>query len=206
MKLYYSTGSCSMSCVIGAFEAGVQCELIEVSWKDNKNVSELERLNPLGVAPVLILDDGQVLTQNAAILEYFSDRAQSRAFLPAPGTPERAQAMSWLSFVASDFHKSFVPLFVLEDMVKDPSARGQVAEFARGKIGEYLAHIERSLQGKKFLTGENFTVGDAYLFVTLHWCQWVDVSLSRYPSIEGYLKRLAERPSVKKAVALEGNE
>lgn len=198
MKLYYSEGSCSMSCHIAAEEAGINYETVEVSFQKNTNVDQLEKINPLGVVPALVTDNGQVLTQNAAILEFIADQKPASKLLPAAGTLERAQAMSWLSFVASDFHKAFSPLFTAQMMSSTPQGQDEIRKFQKGMIDNYLQHLDRNLAGKSFLTGSQFTVADAYLFTVLGWCKWLEVDFGKYPNVKAFTRHCLERPAVRR--------
>lgn len=202
MKLYYSTGSCSMSCHIALEEAGAPYTGIEVSWDKNLNVAELEKLNPLGVVPLLANDQGKTLTQNVAILEFIADSKPDSRLLPKAGTWERAEAMSWLSFVAADFHKAFVPLFALSYMSKSPEAQKEIRQYAVNSVQGYLKHIDENLVGKAYLTGNDFTVADAYLFTVLGWCKWLEINAFAHPNIKSYAQRVLARPAVKKVVDL----
>jgi len=205
MKLYFATGTCSMSCVMEIKELGIACELVEVSWKRNENVEELMSLNPLGTTPVLVSDEGKVLTQNIAVLEYLADKYSKGQHLPAVGTWERVQTMSWLSFVASDFHKAFGPAFRSEEMAHLEVSQKQIEQFAKNNISDYVAHVNCSLRDRNYITGSQFTVADCYLFTILRWCEWVDIGFSEYHAIESYMKRMNERPAIKKTLELEGD-
>lgn len=118
MKLYYSAGSCSTSCHISLEESGFPYEAVPVDWSDAAQAAEVERLNPLGTLPILT-DKNLTLNQNIGIHTYVADQVPQKQLLPPVGTPERAEAMSWLSFIASDLHKSFSPLFALVSVSPD---------------------------------------------------------------------------------------
>ena len=203
MKLYYSTGSCSMACVIAAEELGLKIEMIEVSWNRNLKVAELESVNPLGVAPALVLDSGEVLTQNAAILEYFAESKADSKLLPKAGTLERLRVISWLSFVAADLHKAFVPAFLAESLTESEETQRQITSYSQKTVKGYLEHIENALKTSKFVAGNQFSVADCYLYVVLNWCEAIEVSFETYPLIKNYLSRVEDRPGVQRAMALE---
>lgn len=200
MKLFYSTGACSTSCHIAIEEAGLAYTPVEVSWDRNENVAELEALNPLGVAPILVMDDGRVLTQNAAILEYIADKAPEKGLLAAQGTWERVQTISWLSFVASDFHKAFAPLFSASAMATATESQDQIKAFAKTKVVEYLNHLEDKLTGRDYITGQQFTIADTYLFVVLGWCKWMEIDTKSFQNVSSYIKRVYARPAVQKVL------
>lgn len=191
-----------MSCVIAIEELGIKCELIEVSWSKNQNVAELERLNPLGTVPTLVMDDGKILTQNTAVLEYLAEVvAKDAKFLPRAGTYERLNVLQWLAFVAADFHKAFTVSFRAEDMATEKVAQSQIEQFAKGNIQAYLKHLDGSLDDKSFITGHDFTVADCYLTVILGWCDWLEISLSNFPNVTRYLESATQRPGVKRALS-----
>lgn len=202
MKLYYSGGTSSMSCVIAVEELGIKCELIEVSWSKNQNVAELEKINPLGTVPTLVMDDGRTLTQNTAVLEYLAEVvAKDSNFLPKVGTYERLNVLRWLAFVAADFHKAFTVSFRAEDMASEKAAQGQIEQFAKGNIQAYLKHLDASLDGQSFIAGSNFTVADCYLTVILGWCEWLEIGLGDFPNVAKYLSSATQRPGVKRALS-----
>jgi glutathione S-transferase len=204
MKLYYSAGSCSASCHIALEEAGMSYTPVEVSWDKNQNVSELQKLNPLGVAPVAVLDDGKVLTQNIAILEMIADKMPGSHLLAEKGTWERANTLSWLSFVASDLHKAFGPLFRLDSVAKTDSSREDIRTFALNDINGYLAHVDKNLEGKDYITGKTFTVADCYLFVVTSWCKFLKIPTDSYKNLTQYMTRVYQRPAVQRVLKAEG--
>ena len=205
MKLFYSAGACSMACEIGLEEMGIQHEAVLIDWENNNaHLAELNRLNPLGAAPVVVTEDGKTLTQNMAVLEYFADKHAQTKMLPAPGTFERAHVMQWLSFAASDFHKSFVPLFAGEGISQNPTTLEEVRAWGVKGVQENLAYLDKALAGKDFITGANFTVADCYLFVVAGWTKWVNVPMDAYPNLTAYLSRVYQRPSVQRTLKKAG--
>ncbi len=201
MKLFYSSGTSSMSCVIAVEELGIQCELIEVSWSKNKNVAELEAVNSLGTVPTLVMSDGKTLTQNTAVLEYLAEVvANDSNFLPKVGSFERLNVIRWLAFVAADFHKAFTVSFRAEDMATDKTSQGQIEEFAKNNILAYLKHIDFSLKDHEYITGTHFTIADCYLTVVLGWCEWLEISISDFPNVKTYFDKVTHRPGVKRAL------
>ena len=206
MKLYYSAGSCSTSCHVVLEESGLPYEALCVDWDHptESHAKEALKLNPLGTLPVLVTDEGKVLSQNVAIQTYVADRAPDRRLLPSVGTVERAEAMNWLSFVAADLHKSFSPLFAVDSMTKDKAAQSEVRKWAHHGVNEYLNYLNQNLEGKDYLMGKNFTVADAYCFVVVGWSKWLEVSLEPYQNVQAYLARVSQRPAVKKVLKDEG--
>jgi glutathione S-transferase len=206
MKLYYSSGSCSASCHITLEESGLRYEAVGIDWDNpsDPNVKEVLRLNPLGTVPVMVTDKGKSLDQNIAIHTYVADQVPERKLLPAVGSLERAEAMNWLSFVASDLHKSFSPLFGIKTMSKDEQVQTTVRSWAVQNVNGYLAYLDQKLSGKTFLTGSNFTPADAYCFIVLNWTKWVSISLDPYKNIQAYQARIYQRPAVQKVLKEEG--
>lgn len=203
MKLFYATETCSMTCVNAIKELGIPCSLIEVSFKQNQNVDELNRLNPLGLTPTLVTDSGRVLTQNVAILEYLADQKPESGLLAPVGTIERAETVAWMSFVAAELQKAFIPAFRAESMAENPEAQKQIENFARSSVQSYLEYVDQSLKGKSFIHASGFTIADCYLFVILGWSEWIDIDLKQYKEITAYRKRVSDRPAIQQALALE---
>jgi glutathione S-transferase len=197
MKLYGAPGACSMSCHIALEESKIPFEASIAKFEERQGWQEIERLNPQGAVPVLVLDDGKVLTQNIAILTYVAERAPAAKLLPEPGTLERAQAYQWLSWVASDLHKAFGLLF--NDATPEEAKKQGMAS-----ILDMLSQAERHLEGKEFLVGGRFGVADAYFFTVYGWSKWMDVPTDGYKNLNAYAGRILERPAVRAAMKREG--
>lgn len=205
MKLFYSAGSCSTSCHIGLEESGLPHEAIEVDWDENKNVAELESLNPLGVVPVLVSNEGRTLTQNEAILQHVADLSPKSGLLAPAGTWERAETLAWLSFVAADLHKAYSPLFGLDRVYKNDTTKAEVRAYVTDNVQKHLAHVNAHLGGgRDFLMGRQFTVADCYLFVVASWSKWLGVDMSAHSNLNAYLARVAARPAVQRVLKAEG--
>jgi glutathione S-transferase len=203
MKLYFSTATCSTACHIAMEELGLDFIPMEVSWKRDLNVTELNKLNPLGSVPVLISEQEKTLTQNTAILEYLADQKPSAHLLAEQGTWERSETISWLAFVASDLQKAFSPFFQTEKMTKSESAQKEIKDFTTERIQVLLTYIEQKLAGKDYIMGKQFTVADAYLFTVLGWTKWVKISTLEYKNITSYMKRVFDRPAVQRVLKKE---
>ena len=199
MKLYYAPGACSLSPHIALREAGLDFTLEKVDLKSKKTASGADFLavNAKGYVPALQLDNGQVLTEGPAIVQYVADQKPQSGLAPAAGTIERYRLAEWLNFITSELHKSFSPLFNAE-------AAPAWKDAARANIAKRLDLIERHLDGKQFLLGDRFTVADGYLFTVLNWSGWTKFDLSKWPRVQAYLARIAERPKVREALAAEG--
>jgi glutathione S-transferase len=198
VKLYYMAGACSLACNIALREAGLKFELVKVDRKTRRASDGLDynEVNSKSYVPALTLDDGQVLTENIALLQYIADRTPTAKLAPAAGTLERYRLEEWLSFVTSELHKSYTPLFRQD-------APDAVKEWSRKNLIGRLDWLERSWGSKSYLTGEQFTIADAYLFVVLGWGAYVDVDVARWPQLQRFHERVGARPSVIEALRSE---
>jgi glutathione S-transferase len=198
MKLYYSPGACSLSPHIALCEAGLPVELVRVDLATKKTADggDFLAVNPDGYVPVLQLDDGSLLSEGPAIVQYIADRAPEKQLAPANGTLARYRLQSRLNFISTELHKSFSPLF-------NPAAGADWKEAARKTIAERLDHLQGRLTGD-YLLGDQFTVADGYLFTVLGWSKYVKFDLSPWPTLGAYLGRIAARPAVQQALREEG--
>ncbi|MCC7151928.1 MAG: glutathione transferase GstA [Rubrivivax sp.] len=199
MKLYYSPGACSLSPHIALHEAGLPFQAIAAPTKTHKlpDGSDYYAINPLGYVPLLELDDGTRLTEGPAIVQYIADQVPAKKLAPPNGTIARYQLMSWLTFIGTEIHKNFGPLF-------NPATPDAYKPIAKAQIAKRLEWVESQLAGKQYLMGEDFTVADGYLFVVTNWGQYVGVDLSAYPNLLAYRARVAARPAVQAAMRAEG--
>ncbi len=199
MKLYYSPGACSLSPHIIACEAELPVELIKVDLtsKLTETAEDFKQLNPNGYVPLLILDDGNSLTEGPAIVQYLADQVPDKKLIPPAGTFERYQLQQWLNFISTEIHKSFSPLF-------NPAAPEAAKELATGLLTKRLETVAEHLSSQPYLLGEYYSVADAYLFVTLSWGQYVNIDISRWPALARYADKISGRPAVQKAMKAEG--
>jgi glutathione S-transferase len=199
MKLYYLTGACSLASDIALRDAGLKFELVKVDRKTKKAADGLDfnEVNPKGYVPALTLDNGEVLTENVTLLQYIADRNPAAKLAPTAGTIERYRLMEWLSFINSEIHKSFSPLFRAD-------APEDTKEYARKNIANRLDYLQRALGSKQFLMGEQYTVADPYLFTVLSWGQHVGIDLGRWPQLKRYVDGVGARPNVVAALKAEG--
>lgn len=199
MKLYYLTGACSLASNIALREAGLKFELVKVDRKTKKAADGLDftEVNPKGYVPALTLDNGEVLTENVVVLQYIADRNPAAKLAPAAGTLERYRLMEWLSFINSEIHKSFSPLF------RQDAPEG-AKEYARKNITARLEYLQRALGSRNFVMGEQFTVADAYLFTVLGWGGHVGIDLGQWPQLKRFHERIGARPNVLAALQSEG--
>jgi len=200
MRLYYSPGACSLSPHIVAREAGLAIELDKVDFANGRKTedgSTLFEINSKGYVPMLRLDNGEVLTEGVAIIQYLADQAPEKNLMPASGMPHY-RALEWLTFINSEIHKGYSPLFnpaITED------AKSAVVE----KLEKRYGYVEAALAGKEYALGE-FSIADAYLYTILRWTPRSGIDLGKYPNISAFMERMKARPGVAKALSEEGLE
>lgn len=197
MKLYFSPLACSLATRIALYEANAEASFVEVDGKTKKtsNGIDFATVHPLGLVPALEIEDGVVLTENAAVLQYIGERFPDARLVPDDALG-RVQLRQWLSFVATELHKAvFVPLL-------DKTASKDVKAYALAKADLRLRFVADRLAGRDYLL-DRFSVADAYLFAVPNWTLATPVDLGPYPAIRAYHKRLRERPSVDRAFGEE---
>ncbi|HZH50615.1 MAG TPA: glutathione transferase GstA [Microvirga sp.] len=199
MKLYYSPGACSLAVHIAAREAGLPLTLEKVDLANRKTETGADylALNPKGYVPALALDDGEVLTEAAALLLFVADRKPEAGLAPAHGTMERHRLHEWLVFISSEIHKGFAPLW-------NPATPDSVRQATKDKLAQRFAYLDKVLAAQSFLTGRQFTVVDAYLFTVVNWANYHAVDLKPFSHLRAFLDRVATRPKVQEALAAEG--
>ena len=199
MQLYFSPGACSLASHIALREAGLPFDLkrTDVKTKKLEDGSDYFAVNSKGAVPALRLDDGQVLTEGPAILQYIADQKPDSRLAPKSGTIERYRLLEWLNFITSEIHKGFSPLF-------NPTVDVKVKEYTTQNLEKKFDWLNAQLAGKKFLTGDNFTIADAYLFVVVNWSNFVGIDLARWPALKEFQARVAARPQVQEAMTTEG--
>ncbi len=199
MRLYTMPGACSLATHIALREAGIPFELVKVSHHTHKTSDgvDFNQVNPKGYVPALILDNGELLTENVAVLQYVADLNPSAGLAPPSGTLERFRLSEWLAYINSEIHKAFSPLFA-------PNASEDMKQCSRAALTRRLGWLAQQLGSKPYLVGERFTVADAYLFVTLTWAPMVGFDLSPWPNLPSFRERVAARPHVIEAMTAEG--
>lgn len=199
MKLYYFPSACSQASNIALREAGLKFELVNVDRHTRKAADGLDysEVNPKGYVPALTLDSGETLTENVCVLQYIADRNPAAKLAPAAGTMERYRLIEWLAFVSSEVHKNFSPLFRAD-------APEDTKQFALGNLTKRLDYLQGALGSKTFLTGEQFTIADCYLFTVLSWAHFVKLDLGKWPELKRYVDRIQARPHVQAALRAEG--
>lgn len=199
MKLYYSPGSCSMASRIVLEESGVAFQAIRVSLKDKLTADgqDYSSINPKGYVPAVQLDNGQVICENTALLPFLGELNPAAQLLPAHGTIENYRVREWTAYVNVELHKNMSPLF--RPNTPEATVQGQ-HEVLKRRFG----FINEQLGNGPYLTGANFTVADAYLFVVLSWFGSLKMNLNEYPNLKSFFVRVLARPAVQKALTDEG--
>ncbi|MBW3502443.1 glutathione transferase GstA [Janthinobacterium sp. NKUCC08_JDC] len=202
MKLYYATGTCSLSPHIVAIEAGIALELERVDIRKIPRITETgadyARINPNLYVPALALDDGAILLEGTAIVQYLADLTPASGLAPPAGTMARVQLQSWLGFIATELHKVFSPWLF------HPEYGAQAQDVARSRLAARLDYVERQLgDGRQYLLGNTFTVADAYLYTVLSWSEVAKVDLGAFPQVRALLASIGDRPAVREAIRCE---
>jgi glutathione S-transferase len=199
MKLYYSKGACSLSPHIVLHEAGLAHTAILASTKTHalEDGTDYYSINPLGYVPLLELDDGTRLTEGPAIVQYLADQVPAKNLAPANGTLARYQLQSWLTFIGTELHKSFTPLF-------RPDTPADYKPMMVEKLLSRFKYVDGQLAGKNYLMGDQFSVADAYLFTVSNWTVPTKVDISGFANLIAFRARMAARPGVQAAMKAEG--
>ncbi|MEO8154936.1 MAG: glutathione transferase GstA [Rhizobacter sp.] len=199
MKLYYSPGACSMSAHIALREAGLAFEPVLASTKTHKlqDGTDYYTINPKGYVPLLELDNGERLSEGPAIVQYIADQAPAKNLAPPNGTMARYRLQEWLTFIGTEIHKAFSPLF-------NPASTDEVKAAAKTRVTGRLGYVDQQLAGKHYLLGDQFSVADGYLFTVTNWAKPMGIDLSGLPNVSAFMARVAARPAVQEAMKAEG--
>ena len=199
MKLFLKPGSCSLASHIVLEEIGrpYDTETVDLAKKLTASGADFWAINPKGYVPALLLDDGDLLTEGPAILQYLADLAPELQLAPANGSKARYQLQSWLTFIGTEVHKNFSPFF-------NPAATPEMKDLARANLQRRLGYVNDQLAGRDFLMGDTFSVADAYLFTVVGWAKFVQLDLSAWPHLIAFQARVAARPATQRALKAEG--
>lgn len=198
MKLYYSPGACSLSPHIVLREAGLAFEPVMAPTKTHKlqDGTDYYTINPLGYVPMLELDDGTRLREGPAIVQYVADQVPNKNLAPANGTLGRYRLQEWLTFIGTEIHKTFSPLF-------NPNMPEEAKQSFREKLASRFAFVDKELANKPFVMGEHFSVADAYLYTVTRWTKPMAIDISGFPNLVAHHARVEARPAVQEALKLE---
>ncbi len=199
MKLFYKAGACSLSPHIVLREAGLDftAEKVDLALKKTESGADYLTINPKGQVPALLLDDGSLLTEGVAIVQYLADRVPDRGLIPAAGTLSRYHAIEWLNYIATELHKGFSPLF-------NPKTPDEYKTIAREKLDKQFDYMDSVLAKQHFLLGNKFSVADAYLFTVMRWAIALQFDIKKRTQLSAYFDRVAARPAVDATLNAEG--
>ncbi len=200
MKLYFSPGACSLAPHIVASEAGVPIELERVDLKSKtirKSGADFSQISATAMVPVLELDDGDILTEVAAVVLYVADQNPGSKLAPPCGSRERYHVQKWLNFIATEIHKMFTPLF-------KPDTPEAYKAIAKDNLAKAFTLLDQRLADRPYLMGAQFTAADAYLFTVVSWSRLQQIELDRWPHLKACWERIRARPKVEDAMKAEG--
>lgn len=197
MELYFAPLACSLATRIALYEAGADARYTQADThtKTLSDGSDFFAVNPMGQVPALRLDDGSILTENTAVLQYVAEKFPHARLAPLPGL-ERSRMQQWLGFIGTELHKAvFVPML-------DDHASEEVKRYSREKLPRRMETLQVHLRDREFLL-EEFSIADAYLTTILNWAQATQVDLKQWPAVYEYHQRMLKRPSIAKAAGEE---
>lgn len=199
MKLYYSPGACSLSPHIVLRESGLPFTPLMASTKTHKlaDGTDYYTINPKGYVPLLELDDGQRMAEGPAIVQYIADQVPEKKLVAPWGTMERYRQIEWLTYIGTELHKVFSPLFM-------PNMPEEAKALFRARVQSRLEWVNQQLEGRQYLMGDTFSVPDAYLFTVTNWTKFVNIDISSLSHLGAFMARMAARPAVQEALKAEG--
>ncbi|NMF87713.1 glutathione transferase GstA [Aromatoleum petrolei] len=199
MKLFLKPGACSLSPHIVLEEAGLkyETEVVDLKTKVTASGQDYWKINPKGYVPALQLDNGDVITEGPAIVQYLADLVPGRKLAPANDSIERYKLQGWLTFIGTEIHKNFSPFF-------NPATPAEWKAMCRANLERRFAYLAEQLAGRDYLMGADFSVADAYLFTVAGWAKFIELDLSQWPALAAYQARVAARPAVVAAMKAEG--
>lgn len=205
MKLFFSPSACSFAPHIALAELGIKYELESVNLGTKQCASgDYMKINPKGSVPALKMDNGEVLTEVAVILQYLADQKPEKNLIPKAGTPERYRCQEWLNFIATEVHKGMSGLFSADRFITNKEGNQQYRGMVKALFEKKMNILSTQLQKNNYLMGSQFTVADAYLFTVLNWTKHLQLDLTPWPSLLGFMERMQTRPAVATALKEEG--
>lgn len=199
MKLFYKPGACSLASHITLRESGKDFTLdgVDLMKKRLENGDDFFAVNPKGQVPALLLDDGTLLTEGVAIMQYLADSVPDRQLLAPTSSHSRYKTIEWLNYIATELHKGFTPLF-------RPDTPEDFKPTVRALLEKKMQYVNDSLKDNQWICGPRFSIADAYLFTVLRWAYAVKLNMAGLSNIDAYMARMAERPAVAAALKAEG--
>lgn len=201
MKLYYAPDTCSLSPHIVLCELGLEYELVKVDNRSKLTADgrDFRTINPKGYVAALELDNGQILTEGPAIVQYLADLKPESGLAPRADSWARVRLQEWLNFITSEVHAGSALLF-------NPALPEDVRSIFREKLFRRFDFLQDTLYEKVYLTGPTFSVADAYLFTVLGWCKFFSIDLKRWPVLSAYMANISARPAVQAALLAEASQ
>jgi glutathione S-transferase len=198
LKLFYKAGACSLASHIALAESGLpfEIEAVDLKTKITASGADFTQINAKGYVPALVLDSGEVLTEGPAIMQYVADQAPAKHLAPLADAMSRYRLQGWLTFIGTELHKNCTPFFA------NGSADWKATAMSR--LEQRLGYVAQQLAKQPYLLGEEFSIGDAYLFVVLSWMPHIDVDLGKWPEMAAFQARVGARPAVQAALKAEG--
>jgi len=199
LKLFYKAGACSLASHIALEESGLPYEIEAVDLKTKLTASgaDFSKINAKGYVSALLLDSGELLTEGPAIMQYIADQVPAKHLAPLNDGMARYRLQSWLTFIGTELHKNFSPFF-------NPAASSDWKAAAMANLERRLAYVAQQVDDKQFLLGNEFSIGDAYLFTVLGWAKHIDLDLGKWPALVAYQERVGARAGVQAAMKAEG--
>lgn len=201
MKLYYAPDTCSLSPHIVLRELAIEFELVKVDNRSKLTADgrDFLTINPKGYVAALELNDGKILTEGPAILQYLADLKPERGLAPRADSWERVRLQEWLNFITSEIHAGPAPLF-------NRALPEEVKTIFREKLFRRFDFLQETLSTSAYLTGASFSVADAYLFTVLGWARFFAIELSPWPALLEYREKISARPAVQAALVAEATQ
>lgn len=205
MKLYYAPGTCALAPHIALAEAGIPVQLEKTDIRAKTYAGgDFKKVNPKGSVPVLELDNGEILTENAVILQYIADLKPESGLAPKFGTWERVRLNEMLNFITTEIHKSYGMLFAADRLVKGSEGNQELKTSMRATVQSKYELLDPRMSKQDFAMGPQLTLADTYLYTVTRWAGFLEVDLSKFPWVAAYQKRMSDRPSVQKALSEQG--
>lgn len=199
MKLYYTPGACSLVARIIINEIGLKSEFESVNLKTKTTETGADYLviNPKGAVPALQLNNGDVLTENAVILMYLADESKATQLLPPTTDFNRYRVLEWVNYITTELHKGIGILF--NPAITEDLRNNLFIPLIKSKLN----YVNNHLQNHKYLSGDHFTLPDAYLFVMLRWIAYFKLDIQEWSNLARYFTELSGRPSIKQSLKQE---
>jgi glutathione S-transferase len=199
MKLYFAPGACSLSPHIVLREAGAKFDMEQVDLREKKTKKgdDYWKINPKGQVPLLETDDGTLISEGPAIVQYVADKNPGAGLIPAAGSMDRYHLQGWLTHIGTELHKTYGPCF-------RPTTPDEYKKISKETLKAKYTGIDKALEGKQYLMGDKFSVADAYLYTVTRWAPRIEFDLSPFPNIQAFMARMNARPKVQEALKAEG--